>query len=101
MQEDRGNLFTRNDTMFGVCEALGEDFGFNPLYLRLAFAVLLVPFPLPVIGAYVAAGTLVAMSRLVFPAPRRKAEAPAASVSLAAEGKPAPEYAEVKLAAAA
>ena len=99
MQEDRGNLFTRNDTMFGVCEALGQDFGFNPLYLRLAFAVLLVPFPMPVIGAYVAAGILVAMSRLVFPAPRRKAEA--APVALAAERKPEPEYAEVELAAAA
>jgi phage shock protein C len=101
MQEDRGNLFTRNDTMFGVCEALGQDFGFNPIYLRLAFAVLLIPFPMPVIGTYAALGVLVAMSRLVFPAPRRKAVAEAAPVALAAERKPEPEYAEVELAAAA
>ena len=27
----------RNDTILGVCEAIGQDFGFNPLWLRLAF----------------------------------------------------------------
>ncbi len=27
----------RNDTILGVCEALGQDFGFNPTWLRLAF----------------------------------------------------------------
>ena len=25
----------RNDTILGVCEAIGQDFGFNPLWLRL------------------------------------------------------------------
>ena len=28
----------RAHTILGVCEALGDDFGFNPLYLRIAFA---------------------------------------------------------------
>ncbi|HEY5723401.1 MAG TPA: PspC domain-containing protein [Allosphingosinicella sp.] len=101
MQDTKGNLFTRSDTMFGVCEGLGEDFGFNPIFLRLIFAVLLVPFPLQVIGAYLALGLLVAFSRLVFRAPRRAAAAPAGQVTLAAEGKPAVETHEVELAAAA
>lgn len=104
MQDDRGNLFTRNDTMFGVCEGLGEDFGFNPIYLRLAFAVFLIPFPAQVIGAYLALGMLVALSRLVFRVPRRTATAaaaPTATVTLAAEHKPAVQAPEVELAAAA
>ena len=28
----------RSDTMLGVCQALGEDFGFHPNILRIAFA---------------------------------------------------------------
>ena len=39
MQESRSNLFTSDDTLFGVCEALGQDFGFNPIYLRVTLAV--------------------------------------------------------------
>ena len=77
MQATRtNNLFLRNDTMLGVCEALGQDFGFNPIFLRLTLAVLLVPFPVQVIAAYLAAGVVVAFSRLLFPNPRRKPEAP-------------------------
>ena len=101
MQDTKGNIFTRSDTMFGVCEALGEDFGFNPIYLRLALAVLLIPFPLPVMAAYVTAGIVVALSRLVFPAPRRAAPSEAAPVTLAAERTQVAETAEVELAAAA
>ena len=37
MQALPRNPFTREDTLFGVCEALGEDFRFNPLLLRVAF----------------------------------------------------------------
>ena len=31
------NLFTRDDTFFGICEGVGEDFGFNANWRRLAF----------------------------------------------------------------
>ena len=31
------NLLLRNDTILGVCEALGQDFGINPTWLRVAF----------------------------------------------------------------
>ena len=101
MQNGRGNLFTRNDTMLGVCEALGQDFGFNPQFLRATLAVLLIPFPVQVIASYVAAGIVVAIARFIFPVQRRAAAAPAASVTLAAETKPAARTSEVELAAAA
>ena len=35
MESARTNLFTRNDTLLGICEGIGEDFGFNANYLRV------------------------------------------------------------------
>jgi phage shock protein C len=75
MQTAQGNIFTRDDTFFGVCEALGEDFGFNAQYLRFALGVMVLVSPTAVVVGYVTAG--VAVSRLVAPNPRR-AKAPAA-----------------------
>src|SRR3546814_9481163 len=45
MDSETTNLFRRRDTFFGICEAVGQDFGFNPLYLRLAFIAPLFFFP--------------------------------------------------------
>lgn len=64
------NMFMRDDTFFGVCESLGEDFGFNANWLRLAFGVSLLLNPVAVIGTYVALGVLVVFSRLVVRNPR-------------------------------
>jgi phage shock protein PspC (stress-responsive transcriptional regulator) len=95
MQASR-NLFARDDTMLGVCEALGEDLRINPLFLRLAFALPLIWFPVGAICAYLGAGVIVAMSRLVFPKPRPAiAQSPAAATELAGN-----ENAELLLAAA-
>lgn len=68
------------DNLFGVCAALGEDFGFNPLWLRLGFAVALLFSLEKVLMAYVALGVLVLASRLLFPNRTRSAaiDAPAA-----------------------
>jgi phage shock protein PspC (stress-responsive transcriptional regulator) len=55
------------DNLFGVCAALGEDFGFNPLWLRLGFAVALLFSLEKVLLAYAALGVLVLVSRLLFP----------------------------------
>jgi phage shock protein C len=67
------NVFIgRNDTMLGVCEAIGTDFGFNPLWLRLAFAVPMAVVPLWAIGAYLLLGAGVVASRLIAPAVARK-----------------------------
>ena len=59
----------RNDNLFGVCAALGEDFGFNPIWLRLAFAVALLVDLEHVLLAYAALGLLVLVSRLAFRTP--------------------------------
>lgn len=70
MQASQPSLFARDHTILGVCEGLGEDFGFNPVYLRIAFAVPLLLNPLAVIGAYLGAGAIVFVSRLLSPNPR-------------------------------
>ena len=57
----------RNDTILGVCEAIGQEFGFNPLYLRLVFAGLFYFNPLMVIGTYLALGVGVAVARWLYP----------------------------------
>jgi len=44
----------RNDTILGVCEAIGRDFGFNPIWLRLAFIAPLFFAPTATILAYFA-----------------------------------------------
>ena len=74
MQESRSSVFTRDDTFFGVCEALGEDLGFNPIFLRITFAVFLLWKPVEVIVAYVIAGLVVGLTRWLFPNPRTAAE---------------------------
>lgn len=63
------NLFTRDDTFFGVCEGLGEDFGIHANWLRLAFAGAFFFAPALVTGVYVLLGVVVAVSRWMFPAP--------------------------------
>ncbi len=68
MDSETTNLFRRRDTFFGICEAVGQDFGFNPLYLRLAFIAPLFFFPVQTFAAYFALGLVVLASRLLFPA---------------------------------
>jgi len=89
------NPFTREDTMLGICEAIGEDFRFNPLLLRVAFGVGLFLNPFMTIGAYLAAGAVVLLSRLIVPNPRRpKVAAVAESTEAAIEAAPTPLHAD-------
>ena len=60
----------RAHTILGVCEAIGEDFGFNPTFLRVPFAAIVLFSPLAAIGAYLALGLVVLGSRLLFPNPK-------------------------------
>lgn len=69
------NLFTRDDTMFGVCEALGEDLGFHPNYLRVTLAVLLLWNPVVVVASYAGAALVVLATRLIWPSRRNRAAA--------------------------
>jgi phage shock protein C len=57
----------RSHTILGVCEAIGEDFGFNPVFLRVPLAASVLWSPLMSIGLYFALGAVVLMSRLLFP----------------------------------
>ena len=70
MQTSQPSVFARDHTIFGVCEALGEDFGFNPMFLRVPLAVLLLLNPVAVIGTYLAAGVVVFLTRWISPNPR-------------------------------
>lgn len=67
MDSDTSNLFARRDTFFGICEAVGQDFGFNPLWLRLAFVAPLFFFPVQTFMGYFGLGVVVLASRLIFP----------------------------------
>jgi len=71
-------LLLRDDTILGVCQGIGEDFGFSPTWLRVAFAAMLFVQPLWTIAAYLALGLLVAASRLLFP--NRHPTAPAEAI---------------------
>lgn len=75
MDSETTNLFRRRDTFFGICEAVGQDFGFNPLWLRLAFVAPLFFFPIETFAAYALLGAIVLASRLIHP---RTVAAPAA-----------------------
>lgn len=66
------SFITDERNLLGVCAALGHDFGFNPIFLRLAFGLSLLWNPAAVIGAYAVAGLFVVVSHLAFPAPRNR-----------------------------
>lgn len=63
----------RDDTFLGVCEAIGEDFGFNANLLRVPLAVALLWSPLAVFGIYGAAALAVFASRMLVRKPRSAA----------------------------
>jgi phage shock protein C len=84
MQFSRNSLSLRSDTMFGVCEALGQDFGISANWFRIAFAAGVIFNLEYALLAYAGIGALVLVSRLVFPG-RVVAEADATPVVIQAE----------------
>jgi phage shock protein PspC (stress-responsive transcriptional regulator) len=64
-------LYAREDTMFGICQGVGEDLGIAPNLIRIALALSLFLSPVGAIVAYVALGVVVLASRLLFPTRRR------------------------------
>ena len=85
MQRSQPSLFTRHDTFFGVCEAIGQDFRFNANWLRLGFGVALLLSPLAALGVYLGLGVVIAVSRWLFPAHR--AEVRPVAVHTVAQGE--------------
>lgn len=69
-QENQVALPLRSHTILGVCEAIGEDFGFNPVFLRIPLAVSVIWNPMIAFGVYFALGAVVLASRLLFPKPK-------------------------------
>lgn len=90
-------LFNRPDTMLGICEGIGREFGFHPNILRIALAIPLVWNPLVAIGIYLALGIALTASRLLMPARRGTAAKP----SLAAVAADGPDRREPAVALAA
>ena len=69
-QENQVALPLRSHTILGVCEAIGEDFGFNPIFLRIPLAISVI-WNLPIAFAtYFGLGLVVLASRLLFPKPK-------------------------------
>ena len=66
-QENQVALPLRSHTILGVCEAIAEDFGFNPILLRVPFAASVLWSPMWAIVAYLGLGLVVLASRLLFP----------------------------------
>ena len=94
-QANQVALPLRSHTILGVCEALGEDFGFNASWLRAALAIGFLLNPPVIIGAYVGLAAVVLVSRWIYP--KAKAAAPAATAATApgADNDAAPaEFAE-------
>jgi phage shock protein PspC (stress-responsive transcriptional regulator) len=85
--EDRTALPLRGDTLLGVCEAVGRDLGFNPTWLRIAFASLLLWNPEAVVVAYLALGLVVALTHWIFPVETRPAKRAPAPVEQNREDK--------------
>lgn len=63
----RNNVALRNDTILGVCEALGRDLGFNPNFLRVPLAAGIIFAPLTMLGIYFALGAVAFVSRTFVP----------------------------------
>ena len=66
-QENQVALPLRTHTILGVCEGIGEDFGFNPVWLRVPLAAAVIWSPLIAFGTYFALGAMVLASRFFFP----------------------------------
>ena len=74
-QEHDVALPMRSHTILGVCEAIGEDFGFNPIFLRIPLAASVIWNPTIAFGTYFALGAIVLLSRLLFPNKQTQAQA--------------------------
>ncbi|SNS26564.1 phage shock protein C (PspC) family protein [Sphingomonas laterariae] len=89
----------RKESLFGVCAALGEDFGFNPLYLRIGLGVLMLWNPVAVVAGYFAVGVVALLTRIIFPNPKLAAVPEAAAVAPPILIAPSEESIEMPLAA--
>ena len=57
------------DRLFGICQAVGDSLGFNPVFLRIGLIGVLFFNPALMVGAYIGLGLVVGASHLLFPKP--------------------------------
>jgi phage shock protein C len=88
MHSPHGSLFTRPDTFFGVCEAIGEDLGIHANWLRAGLAVSVLFAPKAAVIVYLVAGAIALATRLIFPAPVAAVVEAAVSPAATAEAEP-------------
>jgi len=74
----------RAHTILGVCEAIGEDFGFNPTLLRVPLAAMVLWSIEYSVIIYLGLGLVVLASRLIFPQRKSAVAVEQAPVSTAA-----------------
>ncbi|MBW4331096.1 PspC domain-containing protein [Stakelama sp. CBK3Z-3] len=86
MQTRTTALFRRPDTLFGVCEGIGQEFGFNANWLRIALAVAMIWNPEVVLAAYLVMGIAVYAARLIVP-PRARRSVPTEANATARHGE--------------
>lgn len=72
------NVFLRHDTIFGTFETIGEEFGFNPNWLRVPLAASLLASPTGAIAFYIGLSLVVLVARFAF----RSKVVPATSVAV-------------------
>lgn len=87
------------ESLFGVCAAVGEDFGFNPLWLRIVLGVSMLWNPVAVVAVYAWMGIAVLASRLLFPNRRKALAEPAAAIAAPAPAADNADEPELPLAA--
>ena len=56
-------VMIRDETLVGACQAVGEGLGFNPLYLRVLFALAILSSPVLALAAYAALTALATVLR--------------------------------------
>ena len=61
------NLLTRDDTLLGICEGLGEELGFHANYLRVALGASLLWNAEVIVVGYLAVGMVLAVTRWLWP----------------------------------
>ena len=61
----------RPDSLFGICQAVGDALGFNAFFLRIGLIGILFFSPALMVGAYLGLGLVVGASHLLFPKPEQ------------------------------
>jgi phage shock protein C len=97
--QTRTALPLRDHTILGVCEAIGEDFGFDPTFLRVPLAACVLYSLKYAIAAYLLLGVVVLVSRLIFPQPKSEAATASSDVQPAADSEPNEQQEQLPIAA--